>query len=53
MKRVIILKLILEFEKLDSVALFEQFYQKIKGTELSAEAKQIVTEIMMEEEIVA
>ena len=35
------------FEKLDSVALFEQFYQKIKGTELSAEAKQIVTEIMM------
>ena len=35
------------FEQLDSVALFEQFYQKIKGTELSAEAKQIVTEIMM------
>lgn len=34
------------FEKLSSLELFEQFYQKIKGVELSVEAKEIVAKII-------
>ncbi len=34
------------FEKLNSVELFEQFYQKIKGENLSDQAKQIITDIL-------
>lgn len=35
------------FEKLDSVELFEQFYQKITGIELSEESKLIVSDILL------
>lgn len=35
------------FEKLDAVDLFAQFYQKIKGEELSDKSREIVSEIML------
>lgn len=35
------------FEKLNPVELFEQFYNKIKGEQLSDEGKKIVTEILL------
>ena len=34
------------FEKLSSVELFEQFYQKIKGVAINNQAKKIIAEIM-------
>ena len=37
------------FEKLSSLELFEQFYEKIKGSKLDKEAKALVAEILKEE----
>lgn len=37
------------FEKLSSLELFEQFYEKIKGSKLDKEAKALVVEILKEE----
>lgn len=37
------------FEKLSSLELFEQFYEKIKGNKLDKEAKALVAEILKEE----
>lgn len=37
------------FEKLSSLELFEQFYEKIKGSKLDKDAKALVTEILKEE----
>lgn len=37
------------FEKLSSLELFEQFYEKIKGSKLDKEAKVLVAEILKEE----
>ena len=37
------------FEKLSSLELFEQFYEKIRGSKLDKDAKALVTEILKEE----